>query len=276
MPGSSAIADHWGQGDVFALIVAALDKAGKPLHALTIEDLAPADHFHARGLPATIELADCLPVRAGDRVLDIGCGLGGPARYFARRFGCRMNGIDITLPFVEAANKLTALLAMQDQVTIEHGDGQRLPFDDAAFDGAYSQHVTMNVPDRARFYAEASRVLKPGAFFALTEHGLGPAGDPHYPVPWSEDGNGAHLATPAQTIGDLEAAGFGELVMEDTGARYVAAYRKALEMAAAGRLPPLGTHLFMGDTALDKLRNAARNIEEGRTHPFQLVGRKVR
>jgi SAM-dependent methyltransferase len=271
-----AIADHWGQGDVYALIVAALEKAGKRLDALSIEDLAPVDHFHARGFPATVELADRLPIEAGQRILDIGCGLGGPARYIARRFRCKVHGIDITLPFVEAANKLTALLAMQDEVTIEHGDGQHLPFGDTAFDGAYTQHVAMNVPDRARFYAEAHRVLKPGAFFALTEHGLGPAGDPHYPVPWSEDGSGAHLVTPEQTAGFLETAGFGERVIEDTGPRYVAAYRKALELAAAGRLSPLGTHIFMGDTALEKLENAARNIEEGRTHPIQVVCRKVR
>lgn len=140
----------------------------RPVDGLTLEDLAPVDHFHARGFPATVELADRLPIEAGQRILDIGCGLGGPARYIAKRFQCNVSGLDITQPFVEAANKLTALVRMQSTVQIELGDGQHLPYPDSAFDGAYTQHVTMNVTDRPRFFAEAYRVLKPGAFFALT------------------------------------------------------------------------------------------------------------
>jgi SAM-dependent methyltransferase len=271
---TGAIADHWGRGDVYGLIVAALRKASKPLEGLTVEDLAPVDHFHARGLPATVELADRLPIGPGQRILDIGCGVGGPARYMAKRFRCRVDGIDITPPFVEAANKLTALLGMEEAVRVEQGDGQRLPYPQACFDGAYTQHVTMNVADRPRFFSEAYRVLKPGAFFALTEHGLGPRGEPYHPVPWSADGTGAYLVTPAETRAILEAAGFENIVVEDTGAKYLAGYRIALEKAEQGALPPLGIHILLGDAALEKTRNTARNIEEGRTHPIQVVCRK--
>jgi hypothetical protein len=80
--------------------------------------------------------------------------------------------------------------------------------------------------------------------------------------------------TPAETRALLVAAGFVDIVVEDTGAKYLAAYKQALEMAAQGALPPLGIHLLMGETALQKTRNAARNIEEGRTHPVQVVCRK--
>ena len=271
-----AIADHWGRGDVYGLILAALEETSKRLDQLTVEDLAPVDHFHARGFPATVELADRLSIRSGQQILDIGCGLGGPARYIAQRFGCRVSGIDITEPFVTAANQLTTLLHMQDQVTIELGDGQRLPYADAFFDGAYAQHVTMNVADRPQFFAETFRVLKPGAFFALTEHGLGPTGAPHHPVPWSEDGSGAWLITPAETRSLLEQTGFEAIEIEDTGAKYVAGYKAAIARAERGELPPLGTHILMGATALPKTRNAARNIEEGRTHPIQLLCRKPR
>jgi SAM-dependent methyltransferase len=274
MTNQKAIAGHWAKGDVYGLIVSALEKMSKPLDALTLEDLAPVDHFHARGFPATVELADRLPIQPGQHILDIGCGLGGPARYIAKRFQCRVSGLDITQPFVEAANKLTALLRMQDKVTIEQGDGQRLPYANAVFDGAYTQHVTMNVADRPRFFAEAYRVLKPLAFFALTEHGLGPKGEPHYPLPWSADGSGAYLARPSETRAFLEAAGFENIVIEDTGTKYVAGYKAAIEKAEKGNLPPLGIHLLMGETALQKTRNAARNIEEGRTHPIMLICRK--
>ena len=276
MTDAQAIADHWGRGDIYGLIVSALHKMSKPLESLTVEDLAPVDHFHARGLPATVELADRLPIKAGQHIVDIGCGLGGPARYMAKRFQCNVSGLDITESFVEVANKLTLLLRMEQQVKIEHGDGQRLPYPDSAFDGAYTQHVTMNVADRPAFFAEAYRVLKPGASFALTEHGLGPTGSPHYPLPWSSDGSGAHLVTPSETRAILEEAGFEAIVVEDTGPKYLATYKKAIEKAEKGALPLLGIHLLMGETALQKTRNAAKNIEEGRTHPIQLICRKPR
>ncbi len=272
----NAIAEHWGRGDVYGLIIAALEQMSKPLDELTLEDLAPVDHLHARGVQATIELADNLPIEAGQHVLDIGCGIGGPARYMASRFRCKVSGLDITEAFVDAGNKLSALVKMQEHVTIEHGDGHSLPYPDACFDGAYALHVTMNVADRPRFFGEAYRVLKPGAFFALTEHGLGPRGDPHYPLPWSADGSGAYLVTPSETRRLLESAGFTNIAMEDTGAKYVAGYKAVIERGEQGRLPPLGTHLLTGDTALAKTRNAARNIEEGRTHPILVICRKPR
>jgi SAM-dependent methyltransferase len=268
---TNAIADHWGRGDVYSLIVSVLNKMSRPLDDLTLEDLAPVDHFHSRGFPATVELADCLPIKAGQRILDIGCGLGGPARYMADRFQCNVSGLDITESFVQAANKLTALVRMQDKVQIELGDGQHLPYPDAMFDGAYTQHVTMSVANRPRYFAEAYRVLKPGAFFALTEHGLGPKGQPYHPVPWSEDGTGAYLVSPSETRTLLENSGFKDVVIEDTGAQYVEGYKITLDKAEKEALPPLGTHLLMGETVLQKTRNAARNIEEGRTHPIQVV-----
>ena len=125
------------------------------------------------------------------------------------------------------------------------------------FDGAYTRHVTMNVADRAQFFGEAYRLLKPGAFFALTEHGLGPTGNPHYPVPWSMDGSGSYLMSPSETRTLLEAAGFEDVLVEDTGHKYLAAYKHAIELAAQGALPPLGIHILMGET-----------------HPVQVLCRK--
>jgi SAM-dependent methyltransferase len=275
MSNAESIAEHWGTRDFYALITTELAKIGKPLDSVSVEDLAPVDHFHARGFPATVDLADWLPIQPGQHILDIGCGLGGPARYMAKRFQCRVSGIDITPAFVDAGNKLTALVRMEAQVKIELGDGQNLPYESASFDGAYTQHVTMNVPDRPKFFAEAWRVLKPGAFFALSEHGLGPTGEPRYPVPWSADGSGAYLVTSTETRALLDQAGFEDIESEDTGQKYLAAYMMVIEKSESGTLPPLGTHLLMGETALEKIRNAARNIEEGRTHPIQVICRKA-
>src|SRR5919205_2079780 len=157
MDPETSIAEHWADRDVYGLIVSALERASKSLDSLTVEDLAPVDHFHARGFPATVDLADRLPVEPGHHILDVGCGLGGPARYFATRFQCRVTGIDITPAFVDAARRLTALLGLEGQVTIDYGNGQSLSYADGVFDGAYTQHVTMNVADRARFFSEIHR-----------------------------------------------------------------------------------------------------------------------
>lgn len=271
---NTTVADHWASTDVYGRITAALEEAGKPLNALTIEDLAPVDQFHARGFPATIELGDFLPVAAGDHLVDIGCGLGGPARYFAKRFGCRVSGIDLTGPFVDAGRRLTDLLGMGALVELRQGDGQHLPYRDASFDGGYAQHVTMNVPDRPAFFGEAWRVIRPGGFFAITEHGRGEAGTTYHPVPWSEDGSGEFLVTPEETAELLETAGFVEVDVTHTGESYLDAYRAMLAVADRGELPPLGLHVLLGPGAREKLRNSARNIEEGRTHPVRVLCRK--
>jgi SAM-dependent methyltransferase len=268
---TSTVADHWGRADLYETITTALWKAGADLNALTIDQLAPVDHFHARGLPATIELANELPVSAGSRLLDIGCGLGGPARYMADRFGVSVTGIDITPSFVETGNRLTALVGMTDRVSLQQGDGCDLPFDDASFDGAYSQHVTMNIADRARFFAEAFRVIVPGGFFALSEHSRGERGELLHPVPWSEDGSGEFLIPPQETCSLLEEVGFVDIQLTHTGDDYLEAYQRVISLAEAGKTPALGIHLVMGKGALEKTRNSARSIAEHRTHPIRLV-----
>ena len=110
MTDAQSISDHWGTGDVYARIIEAMEAASISPDTVTVEQMAPVDHFHARGFPATIELGDTLPIQAGHHIVDIGCGIGGPARYLAERFGCRVSGVDITEPFAEAAKKLTAPL----------------------------------------------------------------------------------------------------------------------------------------------------------------------
>lgn len=271
---SGSVTQQWAEGDVLGRILDAMQASGLSTESVSIEALAPVDHFHARGFAATKELADSLTVKPGSHLVDIGCGVGGPARYLAHRFGCTVDGIDITEPFVVAANHLSKLTGMSDRVTIRLGDGASLPYPDQAFDGAFSQHVTMNVADRDRFFAEAFRVLRPGAFFALTEHGLGDGGTPHHPVPWSDDGSHEHLLPPEETVERLQAAGFERIDLTETGGKYLQGYRNVMALAEKGELPRLGVHILLGTAAPAKTRNAARNIEEGRTRPVQIICHK--
>lgn len=268
------IAGHWAREDIYARVINAAKAAGIAPESLTQETLAPLDHFHARGRASTVDLAEKLPVEAEHRLLDIGSGLGGPARYLASRFGCRVEGIDLTPPFVDCAERFTTLLGMDDKVRFRVGSALDLPFEDGIFDGAYSQHVTMNVEDRPRFFAEAHRVLKPGGYFGLSEHGLGDGGAPQFPLPWSDDGSGSYLVRAERTVELLEEAGFTTVELEETGPKYLAFYRHAMELAKEGRLPPIGLHLLVGESMPRKLANAALNIAEGRTRPILVTARK--
>jgi SAM-dependent methyltransferase len=267
----TSIADHWGRPDLYDTITTVLQGAGTDLNSVTIGHLAPVDHFHARGLQATAELADAIPVSPRSPLLDIGCGLGGPARFMAERFGVRVTGIDITPSFIETGNRLTELVGMTDQVSLQYGDGCDLPFNDASFGGVYSQHVTMNIRERRRFFGGAFRVIAPGGFFALTEHARGEHGELLHPVPWSEDGTGEFLVPPHETCSLLGEVGFVGICLTHTGDQYLEAYQRVIALSEAGETPALGIHLVMGSQAVKKTCNSASSIAEHRTYPIRLI-----
>ena len=249
----------------------AISKAGLSLDNISIQDLTPIYHFHARGLPATIDVADRLPVNQNHLILDIGCALGGPARYMADRFGCRVFGIDITPGYIEAGKELNRVTNMDSRVELRIGDGSTLPYEDSQFDGAFTQHVTMNVADRASFFAEAFRVIKPGGYFGLSEHGLGPEGDPIYPLPWAANAGMSFLKTKKETEAYLRQAGFEKIETIETGPKYVDGYRKLLARIEAEGVPILGLHVVGGDDIPERAANSTRCIDEGRTHPIEVV-----
>lgn len=265
------VSGFWEKDNTLERIRDALEKAGLSLDRLSIQDLAPVDHLHARGLPATVDLADRLPIERGQHILDIGCAVGGPARYIAERFGCRVSGIDITPGFIEAGEELNRLTGMVDKVNLRVGDGESLPYENSLFDGAYTQHVTMNVADRAAFFAEAFRVIKPGGFFGMSEHGMGPNGDPIYPLPWAAEPAMSFLKTRAETEVFLTGAGFEQIEIVDTGSKYVDGYRSMLAKIEADGPPILGLHVILGDDIGERATNSTRSIEEGRTHPIEVV-----
>ena len=160
------IRSHYTRGDLLQRLQAALADDGADPARPTAEALAPYDQFHGRGLEATEDLAELVQPGAGDHLLDVGSGIGGPARYLAQRFGCSVSGVDLTPEFCEVATQLTRQLGLQQQVDFRVGDALALPFGEAAFDGAYSMNVSMNIADKAGLYRELWRVLKPGALAA--------------------------------------------------------------------------------------------------------------
>src|SRR5688572_4177252 len=208
MSADREVATHYSNGTLLARLNAALRDDGVDPQRPTMEGLAPYDQFHGRGQEATLDLAGLMQAKPGDHLLDIGSGIGGPARYFAKRFGCRVTGIDLTPEFCEVARHLTRLLGLQDKVSFELGNALAMPFADAAFDGAYSMNVSMNIADKAAFYREILRVLKPGGWLALSEVAKGEGGELDYPTPWARSASTSFLSTPEETRRDLLEAGF--------------------------------------------------------------------
>ncbi|MCC6192826.1 MAG: class I SAM-dependent methyltransferase [Burkholderiales bacterium] len=271
----TAITDHYSRGNLLARLHAALcDDGVDPAHP-TMETLAPYDQFHGRGMEATRELADAMPARPSDHILDVGSGIGGPARFVASRFGCRVTGLDLTPEFCDVARRLTKLLGLDDQVVFDAGDALAMPFGDASFDGAYSMNVSMNIADKAGLYREFHRVLKPGAWLLLSELAQGDAGGPDYPTPWASTADASFLATADATRHGLAEAGFDIVRLDNTIDKSRAFADRSRAAVARGEKPPHRAVMLMhGEIAKPAMANVARALEDGRLIPIEIVARK--
>lgn len=274
MADAAEVTRHYEQGDIAGKILDALRAEQGTDVAVTPDTLAPIDHFHGRGLAATKELVALLEPKKSEHILDIGCGIGGPARWIAARYGCRVSGIDLTPEFIAAASTLTAATGQTAQVDVQIASAIALPFPDSSFDRVYSQNVIMNVADKARFYGEAIRVLKPGGIAAFSNLGAGPAGAPYYPVPWAHSAATSFLETPAETQQHLKNAGFEMVSFQDTTAHVLAAQAAFIKKIEAEGMPRLGVHSFMGTRFLDYQRNSGRSMREGRLSVIEALARK--
>jgi sarcosine/dimethylglycine N-methyltransferase len=250
---------HYGMSELAHRIASALGSGAAKEGRYNVKELAPMDQFHTRGLAATVDLAQLADVGAGAKVLDIGCGLGGPARFLAATYGCEVNGIDLSKEFIEAARELTAGCGLSAVVDCQFGDALDISFPPETFDFVFLQHVAMNIADRDALYAGIRRVLRPKGRLALHDIVLR-TGNPHFPVPWARSPTTSFLLNEQDTRAALTRAGFSELEWRDdtTAAREF--------FAALSNTPPKGPTLgvVLGPDFPSMLRNLGRNIGEGR------------
>ncbi len=267
----SGVSKHYASYDVLSRIRAGLSQMGHDPDRISPEVLKPVDEFHIGGAEATSALLEKLSIRRDMEVLDIGSGIGGPARMIAARYQCRVTGVDLTPHFVETARALSAMCGMAESVHFEVGSAVALPLDDASFDLALLLHVGMNVPDKAALFREARRVLRDGGTFAVYEVMRTGDGDLSFPVPWAETPNLSALETPDTSRTSAKAAGF--VLETEENRREVALdfFARLQAQAASGAPPPLGLHNLMGPTVKEKVANMIAAVQVGTIAPIQMI-----
>jgi ubiquinone/menaquinone biosynthesis C-methylase UbiE len=273
---SNEIKMHYASPGLHERIVQGLKAIGKSPASVDLDDLAPVDEFHLRGPAATRELIEILDVGEDSHVLDVGSGLGGPARRLAKATGSRVTGVDLSEDYCAVGNELTGWLNLSERVRLEPGDATRLErFAPSSFDAAWSIHVGMNIEDKGSFYANVAQVLKPGAPFVLFDILSAGAEEPQYPVPWAATPEQSFLASGDEMSAHLERAGFSIIEIRDQTSQALAFLDEIIaQMKRGGEPPPLGLHLVLGPTFKEIIVGVRRNLAEGRLAPTIIHTRK--
>ena len=273
MVNATAVLDYYDGPDLTEAVFDAIREAGLDPDRLDLAELGALDEFHALGRPATIALAELVGVEAGMSVLDVGAGIGGPARVLADRYGASVTALDATERFCRLNEQLSQATGLSERVRVVRGDALDLPFATASYELAWVQALLQNVLDKGRLVAEIARVLAPSARLALFEAVQGPGGPPrHFPVPWADDASGSFLVPAAELREIVTAAGLEILVWNEGSAA------QSEIVAAAARVPaPPENGLTLGllmPSYEARMEGLARNIGEQRIELVQVVAAK--
>jgi cyclopropane fatty-acyl-phospholipid synthase-like methyltransferase len=266
------VAAHYGRTGLLDAISTGLAKLGVDPEHPSIEDLAPVDEFHTAGRIATQKAFELMPLAAGMQVLDAGCGIGGTSRSLAKEHGCRVTGLDPTADYIEVARALTARTGLEDRCAFKVGSVLDMPFADETFDAGLTFHVAMNIEDRATFYDELQRVLKPGAPLCLFDVMKGPAAGMLYPVPWAETAATSFLKSADETESLLDDAGFEVTARSNLRDFAIGFFREVFAKAAAmDGPPPIGLHLLTGANTPEKFQNYAKALDAHQIEPVIIM-----
>ena len=262
---------YGGSGGLVDAIASALDGAGVDRSRLGTGDLAPVDEFHIRGRVASLEISAALDVGSDDHVVDLGSGLGGPARALAEATGCRVTGVDLTPEFCEVATALSQWTGLSDRTRFLVGDATATGLPDGVADGVVSVHVAMNIADKPALWAEAFRLLRPGGRFVAYDVLQGEGGDVRYPVPWAEDASTSFLVGPREMRELLVEAGFEVLDEVDSSDAGLAWFREMRERIEREGPPPVTFAAFLGEKFGQMVANQVANLGERRIRTVMFV-----
>jgi ubiquinone/menaquinone biosynthesis C-methylase UbiE len=258
------VSNHYGWSGLMAAVEGEIRRAGIDPARVTVDELAPVDNYHWHRLAGTLALAHVAGIGGGDRVLDVGGGIGGPARQLAHRYGCAVTVVDLTPEYCAVGALLTAWTRLEDKVSFVCANALDMPFADGSFDVAWTQHASMNIADKDGLYREMARVVRVGGRLAFFDVLAGPDQPIHFPVPWAADPSFSFLATPQQTRELITAAGFREIVWLVGDALEGELDRADPEPAEPSSHPPLNPGLLNGPDSARMGANVARNSAEGR------------
>lgn len=271
----SDVSRHYAHGSLGQAILAGLKAMGRDTETIDPADLAGVDEFHMGGHEATKLVAEKLDLRPGMTLLDIGSGIGGPARFFARAYGVAVQGVDLTPEFVDVAQQLTRRTGLsEDQVKFRVGSATDLPFEPESFDVATMLHVGMNIADKETLFRGVHRVLKPGGVFIIYDPMRTGPGDFGFPVPWASGPQGSFLETPASYRDGLARAGFTvgpELDRRELGITF---FKRIRQRIAESGPPPLGLHLQLGERGPVMMGNLIAALESGIVAPVEMISRR--
>lgn len=268
------VARHYSHGGLERAILDALRSAGKDIDRLQPSDLSAADELHLGWLAATAELASDLALSPGMRLLDVGSGIGGPARYFAEHHAASVIGVDLTEEYVGVAAALTARCGLADRVSFVRASALALPFEDGAFERATLIHVGMNIADKAGALREIHRVLGKDGVFAVYDIMHVDGGELPYPMPWAETTATSFVETPDTYRRLLEDAGFAIEAERNRRDMALGLGRQMREDAAKNGVPPLGLHTLMGPATPQRIGNVMAALSAGTIAPIQMLARK--
>lgn len=266
---------HYTQGGLVDRILTALEKQGHETRELTPEILGPVEHLHTGGLASTREQAETIGFADNMQVLDLGCGVGGPARYIADAYGCTVVGIDLTAEFIEVADELTKRCGLADRVSFRQANAVDLPFQNERFDVVFCQNLTMNIEDKDGLYREVYRVLKPRGKFTSVDHTQGPAGEPYYPLGWANTPDISYLVPPEEMRRLLEQAGFRVVEWIDRSRRVLELANRAREAAKSDGPNPPGLEVVFGADYPERQKNLQRSLKENRLVYIMMIAERT-